>query len=109
MSTIARTTLQAIPLARKGVSINPIPEGTRLTLTLGERGIATTYEGRAITLGYRNAHTYFGSPFTKAPSMSTLGKWTDAGVARSVTGKRVECDGHGDDGSPSWMLVLGMV
>lgn len=47
--------------------------------------------------------------FGKPPTMRTLEKWSDDGVAKSVTGKRVEPDGHGPDGSPSWMLVLGYI
>ena len=45
----------------------------------------------------------------KAPSMTTLEKWGMDGVCKTPTGKRVECDGYGDDGSPSWMLVFGVI
>lgn len=47
--------------------------------------------------------------FFKAPSVRTLEKWSDDGVAKSVTGKRCEPDGYGDDGSPSWLLALGYI
>jgi len=47
--------------------------------------------------------------FFKAPTMKTLEKWSFDGVAKSVTGKRCEPDGHGNDGSPSWLLALGMI
>jgi hypothetical protein len=33
----------------------------------------------------------------------------DEGVAKTVTGKRAEPDGFGDDDSPSWLLVLGYI
>jgi hypothetical protein len=49
------------------------------------------------------------SVFFKTPSVNTLERWSFDGVAKSVTGKRCEPDGHGDDGSPSWLLVLGMI
>ena len=47
--------------------------------------------------------------FFKAPTMRTIERWNDTGVAKTVTGKRTECDGYGPDGSPSWMLALGMI
>lgn len=45
----------------------------------------------------------------KAPSMTTLGKWSMDSVCKTPTGKRVEPDGHGPDGSPSWLLVFGLI
>ncbi len=47
--------------------------------------------------------------FFKAPSMASLEKWSDDGIAKTVTGKRTEPDGYGDDNSPSWLLALGMI
>lgn len=47
--------------------------------------------------------------FTKEPSIKTMEKWMDNGIALTVTGKRTEPDGIGEDGSPSWMLVLGLI
>jgi hypothetical protein len=49
------------------------------------------------------------SSLIKAPSMSTLEKWSENGIAKSVLGARVEPDGHGPDGEPSWMLAMGMI
>lgn len=45
----------------------------------------------------------------KAPSFNTLEKWGMDGIAKTPTGKRVEPDGYGDDGSPSWLLVFGVI
>jgi len=45
----------------------------------------------------------------KAPSMATLEKWSYDSVCKTPTGKRVEPDGHGSDGSPSWLLVFGLI
>lgn len=47
--------------------------------------------------------------FTKSPSQKTLERWSSEGVAKSVTGHKVEPDGYGPDGSPSWMLVVGII
>jgi len=47
--------------------------------------------------------------FNKPPSEKRLWKMMDDAVATTPTGKRTEPDGHGPDGSPSWMLVLGLI
>lgn len=52
----------------------------------------------------KNFHKFF-----KAPSVHTMQKWSFDGIAKSVSGLRVEPDGHGPDGSPSWLLALGMI
>ena len=41
--------------------------------------------------------------------MNTLEKWSSDGVAKSVTGQRVEPDGWGVDGAPSWLLAIGVI
>ena len=64
--------------------------------------------GRRVNLNSKNLFGYFGRPFTPAPSLSALEKMGD-GLAKSVTGKTVEPDGYGPDGSPSWLLVLGYI
>jgi hypothetical protein len=43
------------------------------------------------------------------PSSATLEKWVDNGVCKSITGKTVEPDGYGSDGSPSWLLAMGLI
>jgi hypothetical protein len=50
----------------------------------------------------------FVSGFTK-PSLATMEKWVSEGIAKTPTGKRTEPDGYADDGSPSWLLVLGYI
>ena len=47
--------------------------------------------------------------FVKQPSMKTLEKYSYDGIAKTVTGQRTEPDGHGADGSPSWLLVMGII
>ncbi len=44
-----------------------------------------------------------------APSMGALERMVGAGIATTPTGKRVEPDGYGPDGSPSWLLVFGFI
>lgn len=45
----------------------------------------------------------------RVPSVSQMARMGDDGIATTPTGKRVEPDGWGPDGSPSWLLVLGMI
>jgi len=45
----------------------------------------------------------------KKPSLQTMERWMDDGIAKSITGKKCEPDGYGSDGSPSWLLVLGLI
>ena len=43
------------------------------------------------------------------PSMKTLEKYVSDSICATVTGKRTEPAGEGPDGSPSWLLVLGLI
>ena len=45
----------------------------------------------------------------KRPSVATLEKWIDRGVAKATDGCRVEPDGRCPHGAESWLLVLGMI
>ena len=60
-----------------------------------------------VTVRITSLHKY--TTGFKVPSMATMEKWMYDAVAKSVTGKRCEPDGHGDDGSPSWLLAVGLI
>jgi hypothetical protein len=45
----------------------------------------------------------------KPPGMSALQRMSDNAIATTPTGARTEPDGWGADGSPSWLLVLGLI
>jgi hypothetical protein len=45
----------------------------------------------------------------KHPSMAALEKYSNDGVAKSILGNRVEPDGYDDQGSPSWLLAIGII
>ena len=45
----------------------------------------------------------------KAPSMGTLNKWVENGIAKALDGCRVEPDGTCEHHFPSWILALGMI
>ena len=43
------------------------------------------------------------------PSMRTLEEWQNDSMCETVTGDRVEPDGVGPDGAPSWLIALGFI
>ena len=45
----------------------------------------------------------------RLPSMASLEKWSNDGVCMTPTGHKVEPDGHGPDGVPSWLLLLHFI
>ena len=94
---------------KDGSEIRKGEKGT-LRFNEGNPGLATVdFESRKGTrLSSSKLSDYFGRPFTKEPSMASLERMSD-GIAKSVTGKTVEPDGYGPDGSPSWLLVLGFI
>ncbi len=47
--------------------------------------------------------------FHKAPSIKSLQKQSWDGIVKTPTGHKVEPDGYGPDGCPSWMLVVGII
>jgi len=55
-----------------------------------------------------NAHNWL-TGISKPPTLKTLEKWSMNGVAKSVTGAKVEPDGFGPDGSPSWLLACSLI
>lgn len=47
--------------------------------------------------------------FAKRPGTRALEKYAYDSVCKTPTGHEVEPDGTGPDGSPSWLLVLGLI
>ncbi|HUZ92205.1 MAG TPA: hypothetical protein VMU78_09935 [Methylocella sp.] len=43
------------------------------------------------------------------PSLEDIETWVADGLCQTPTGHDVEPDGHGPDGVPSWLLLLGMI
>lgn len=46
---------------------------------------------------------------TKEPSLRTMEKWVDDGIARATDGCRVEPDGTCEHGCESWLLKMGLI
>ncbi len=67
-----------------------------------------TINDRDIRIPTFRMHKYL-PVFTKPPKEATIGRWLYDGYSKTVTGKKVEPDGVGPDGSPSWLRVLGLI
>ena len=92
--------------------------GTAVEVSFDDNGYMIVEGTNELTIGYgygrplsikcraaRYIH-YFGG---RVPSEKTLEKWVDEGWARTITGHKTEPDGNGPDGSPSWLIVLGLI
>lgn len=86
-------------------------KGSRAEVFFSERKPSMSeveVEGRKIKLRTVSLHQYIRG-FPKPPLRRALEKMDSAGSYTTVTGKRgVEADGYGPDGSPSWMLAMGL-
>lgn len=82
----------------KGESVAVTWENSQAIATIGARTFKISSKSLARTVsGFR------------IPSVATLERWSDEGYCLTVTGQKTEPDGHGSDGSPSWLLALGMI
>ena len=85
--------------------------GTEIEIEFNEKSpsIATIQIGeRTLKISVQSLHKYV-SGFSKAPGDKALEKMVSDSIAKTPTGKRTEPDGYGSDGSPSWLLVLGLI
>jgi len=98
------------PIERVGFAHNtPFYEGTSdMSQAVKDSLVFVTINGRVIRLSAAHAHKYLPG-FTKPPTTNTIGRWMYDGMAKTITGHTTEPDGHGPDGSPSWLLVLGLI
>lgn len=55
------------------------------------------------------AQPHWAKDITKLPSQATIEHWMMDGVAETVEGDDIEPDGIGANGSPSWLLALGLI
>jgi len=91
-----------------------IPVGMRCKVEWKEKDASTAIvtvdddEVKPIRIPTGSLYKYV-SGFHKAPGMNTLEKWMADGVAKTVTGQRIEPDGWGTDGAPSWLLAIGVI
>jgi hypothetical protein len=89
-----------------------IPAGTELQVYFSEvrpNRFYFEYNGAIRTATIARAHKFF-TGFRKCPRLRTVEKTeSERGGCYTCTGKFVEPDGFGPDGSPSWLLVMGII
>ena len=105
------TTRRELVYSRSGIP-ETIPVGTALALnwsTTEPGKVYFDYEGRMRGVRTEVMFNTFTGRFLKTPSVSTLERWSNNGTCKTVTGQVTEPDGTGMDGSPSWLLILGMI
>jgi hypothetical protein len=66
------------------------------------------YGPRTLRIRLATAHK-FVTGINKPPRGGTLQRWASDGYCKTVTGEKVEPDGWGTDGAPSWMNALGLI
>ena len=85
------------------------PQGERFAIAFDKTPVGSLFmTATHVTSGVSFKTRHF-STFFRAPSVATMEKWMDSGIARTVTGDKTEPDGYGPDGAPSWLLALGMI
>jgi len=90
-----------------------IPLGTPVTFKFINDGMGVSIDIPSLNMAEVKLRTRSAvlllSKFTKEPSIKTMENWMSTGIAKTVTGHRTEPDGHGPDGSPSWLLAMGLI
>ena len=86
-----------------------IKEGTNATVEFETDTLAVIRIDDRVIKVASSKLPYFLTKFKSEPSIKTMFNWSNTGIARTITGKKCEPDGYGNDGSPSWMLVLGVI
>jgi hypothetical protein len=85
-----------------------LKKGTRAQIS----PIKGTYSDRICNLFIDGHDTIYKAGYPsviKQPSVTSLMRWSEDGISKSVGGKRIEPDGYDCDGFPSWLLVTGMI
>ena len=91
--------------------IGTIPAGTSVNVIIDkDNPTKMTIEGNDISIKTRSSR--WNNLFKKngkIPSEKTIEKWVYDSVCKSLNGANVEPDGWDSNGSPSWLLALGMI
>jgi hypothetical protein len=117
---IGKIDLDLYRATSKKEPIESIVAGTTVTVNFNrEDASRMTIEGQGINIKTlapctvsivcKSARWNYYFKGKKIPTEKTLENWYSEGVCKSLAGKRVEPDGWDDVGTPSWLLVLGMI
>jgi hypothetical protein len=95
---------KSIKSKKTGITYNV---GDCATVTFEKTSSVIHFINGRVRTPAKNLCRYFES-FDPLPSDELLADWICDGMCESVTGQPVEPDGYGTDGSPSWLLALGL-
>jgi len=105
-----KTFTKSVTFPRSGETI---PAGTSLHVYFSEKIPSKVFfrgnSDNVKSILLVNAYKYFATGFTKPPGMKTLEKYSNDAIAKTPTGFKTEPDGYGEDNSPSWLLVMGLI
>ncbi len=82
------------------------PSGTKFAAFFREGVPFVVVDNQEINVTMRLMLAMCGA---ETPSVATMEKWAESGVARTVFGEKTEPDGHGIYGEPSWLLAMGLI
>lgn len=85
-----------------------IPAGEMVTCEFRDTRVKVSSDKYNIAIPYQVASRYL-TKFKPEPSMRALERMTDDSIVTTPLGNRVEPDGYGPYGDPSWLLVLGLI
>ena len=88
----------------KGTEVTVIFDPKRPSLAL----IKIESRPEPVKVSTIHLHEYLEG-FMMPPSRAQLAKWLASGMCKSVMGQPVAIDDWDQHGSPSWLLVLGLV
>ena len=105
------TTTKRSFTSKKGITIN---EGERVTVTFTVKGkdsqeFLPNYVSLNTADGRRIVTRNFKGAGIRVPGTKTIERYAWDSVVKSVFGHNVEPDGWDHEGSPSWLLVLGLI
>jgi hypothetical protein len=88
-----------------------LPKGTKAQISpiKGQNDINASTLCNLFVDGYDNVFKARYTSVCKQPSVTSLMRWSEDGICKSIGGKKVEPDGYDPDGFPSWLLVTGFI
>lgn len=103
---VLEVTIKKTVTTKKGVTLQ---EGTKVKCEFqGAYVRIVTADGNAVKVPYEIAHKLL-TRFNKMPTMSTLNRMANDAIVTTPIGSRVEPDGYGPYGDPSWLIALGLI
>lgn len=88
-----------------------IPQGSNVHVDFPENysnHVIVIYNDEVKSIKVKNAYWYLKG-FMKSPTLHTLEKYVNDGIAKTILGNKTEPDGTDQYGAPSWLLALGMI